>query len=189
MDVKQTLTNIAGRILRPLRAGDRKLASSRESAPRHAIQMTSPKLAPNARVPDEHAGPDGRSPALRWSGVPAGARELVLIMEDPDAPSPQPFVHWTVYGIPPIVTEVDEGVPPSSVPLASGATQGRNSMGGYGYVGPQPPPGHGVHHYHFQLFALDQRLDLKAPVDRDQLIKAMRGRVLATGELVSTYER
>jgi len=189
VDVTHNLAALAGRILRPLRAGDEKLAANKEGRLEHAIRLESPAFADGARIPDPFAGKDGRSPPLRWSGVPAKARELVLICEDPDAPLPKPFVHWTVYDVAPSVTELPEGLPPTGQPLANGAIQGRNSMGRDGWIGPTPPPGHGVHHYHFQLFALDGRLDLEAPVDRDKLVEAMRGRVLATGEIVGTYER
>jgi Raf kinase inhibitor-like YbhB/YbcL family protein len=143
----------------------------------------------NQPIPRKHAGAHGRSPELTWSAPPPGTREIVVLVEDPDAPTPKPFVHWIVIGVPPDVRELVEGLPASSVPLASGAVQGRNDMHREGYYGSEPPPGHGVHHYHFQIFAVDQPLELQAPVDRDQLLEALRGQVLAWGELVGTYER
>ncbi|HWE27014.1 MAG TPA: YbhB/YbcL family Raf kinase inhibitor-like protein, partial [Polyangia bacterium] len=116
-------------------------------------------------------------------------QELVVLCEDPDAPKPQPFVHWIVTGVPPDTTELLEGLPPSPTPLSSGAAQGRNDMGKHGYYGPEPPPGHGVHHYHFQVFAVDRALDVRTPADRDALVQALRGHVVGWGELVGTYER
>jgi Raf kinase inhibitor-like YbhB/YbcL family protein len=153
------------------------------------LRLESDSFADGAAIPERHAGRHGRSPSLRWTGVPAETEELVLLVEDPDAPMPQPFVHWVVYNIPPTVTELAEALPPTEVPLGEGIRQGRHTAGGEGYLGPMPPPGHGIHHYHFQLFALDRQLDLSAPVDRDQLVNAMRGHVLAQGEIVGTFER
>lgn len=140
-------------------------------------------------IPAAFAGAHGRSPSLRWSAVPEDTREVVIIAEDPDAPQPTPFVHWIVTNIPPALTELSEGLPATAAPLAHGLQQGRNSTGGDGYFGPAPPKGHGVHHYHFQVFALDARVDVEAPIERDRLVAAMRDHVIAVGEIVGTYER
>jgi Raf kinase inhibitor-like YbhB/YbcL family protein len=153
------------------------------------LTVESPAFARNRPIPREHAGAHGRSPALEWSDPPRAARELVLLCEDPDAPTARPFVHWIVTGVPPDTRELDEAQPASAVTLATGAVQGRNDMRKDGYYGPEPPPGHGTHHYHFQIFAVDQTLDLRAPVDREQLVSALRGHVIAWGELVGTFER
>jgi Raf kinase inhibitor-like YbhB/YbcL family protein len=186
MDLMHSLARLAGRLLRPIHAGDDKLSIVKQPA-EHTIKIESSTFKDQEAIPAEHAGVRGRSPALSWSNVPSAAQELVLITEDPDAPLPRPFVHWTVYGIPPQVTSLDAGLTPGELP--SGAIQGTNSARRQGYLGPEPPPNHGVHHYHFQLFALDRALELRAPVDRDRLLEAMKGHVLATGELVGTYER
>jgi phosphatidylethanolamine-binding protein (PEBP) family uncharacterized protein len=95
-----------------------------------------------------------------------------------------------MYGLPPTRTRLAEGVPAVDV-LASipGARQGRNSAGETCYTGPMPPVGHGIHRYHFQLFALDEALRLPILVEREDLPAAMSGRVLAVGELIGTYER
>jgi Raf kinase inhibitor-like YbhB/YbcL family protein len=145
-------------------------------------------------IPQKHTG-DGQdvSPALAWQGVPDGTRELALICDDPDAPTPQPWVHWVIYKLPPTVPGLPEGVPPSSrleSPVA--AVQGRNSWPGQqsvGYRGPAPPAGHGVHHYHFKLYALDAELDLQPGSDKSALLRAMQGHVLAEAEVVGTYSR
>jgi Raf kinase inhibitor-like YbhB/YbcL family protein len=155
-----------------------------ESATR--ITVESAGFREGQMIADQYAGAHGRSPALRWSAPPPGTRELVVLMEDPDAPRPQPFVHWIVTGLPPQTRELPEGLPPSSAPLASGAMQGRNDMHKDGYYGPEPPPGHGVHHYHFQVFAVDRPITAR---DRDAVVQAMRGHVLGWGELVGTYQR
>ena len=142
-------------------------------------------------VPARHGG-DGEdlSPALSWSDPPPGTRELVLVVDDPDAPSPQPWVHWVLYKIPAATRSLSEGIAPTqSVPNPSGALQGKNSWGSVGYRGPSPPRGHGVHHYHFQLYALDAKLPLDAGLDKTALLDAVSGHVLARTELLGTYQR
>ena len=111
-------------------------------------------------------------------------------MDDPDAPRPQPWVHWVLYRIPADVTTLPEGVPPSErVPDPGGAMQGRNSWNRIGYGGPEPPHGHGVHHYHFKVYALDTQLTLAPGATKEALLKAMEGHIIGQGELVGTYER
>ena len=149
-----------------------------------AIAITSPAFAAGERIPKKHAyRPEGQnvSPALRWSGVPEGTKELALLCDDPDAPRPEPWVHWVLAGIPATATSLDEG--------AKVGTAGKNSWDENGWGGPLPPPGHGTHHYHFQLFAIDTRLDLKPGASKQALLKAIKGHVLDQGELVGTYSR
>lgn len=130
------------------------------------------------------------SPTLRWSGAPAGTREFALIVDDPDAPQSEPWVHWVIYRLAVYITSLPEGVTPSErVADPPGALQGRNSWGRIGYGGPEPPRGHGVHHYHFTLYALDTRLQLPPGARKEQLLAAMEGHILARGELIGTYER
>ena len=124
-----------------------------------------------------------------WEGAPAGTQELVLLCEDPDAPFPQPYLHWMAFGIPGNVTELPAGVPKEASAGFGMMRQGKNSSKSDGYTGPMPPVGHGVHHYHFQIFALDAKLHVKESPEREELAKAMVGHVLAQGELVGTYER
>ena len=188
MDVKGTLSHLAGRVLRPLRSGEHKLAGQHIDANEN-IAVESASFPSGKLIPPAYVGEHGRSPALRWTNTPPGTQEIVVLCEDPDAPTPQPFVHWIVTGLSPETSELPEGLPPSATPLLDGAIQGRNSMGKDGYFGPWPPPGHGVHHYHFQVFALDERLDLAAPIERDQLVDRMRDHVLALGEVVGLFKR
>jgi Raf kinase inhibitor-like YbhB/YbcL family protein len=131
------------------------------------------------------------SPPLDWNGVPSDAKELMLICEDPDAPRREPVVHWIMYRIPPQMQELPEGIGQVAEPaMLTGARQSHNYEGTLGYIGPKPPVGHGVHHYHFQLFAMDQPLMTSSIVpDKEELAKAMSGHILAQGELVGTYER
>jgi hypothetical protein len=125
--------------------------------------------------------------------VPAGARELALICDDPDAPTPQPWVHWVIYGIAADVRALPEGIPKDpQLTKPIGARQGKNSWDSgatIGYRGPMPPPGHGTHHYHFKLYALDKRLELASSATKEQLLAAMKGHVLGEAELIGTYER
>jgi Raf kinase inhibitor-like YbhB/YbcL family protein len=130
------------------------------------------------------------SPALAWSGVPAGARELALIVDDPDASRSQPWVHWVLYKIPAGADGLDEGAgSPDGTGAPAGSLQGTNDFGSYGYGGPAPPRGHGTHHYHFKVYALDVPLDVAPGTDKAALLAAMEGHVLAQGELIGTYER
>jgi Raf kinase inhibitor-like YbhB/YbcL family protein len=105
-----------------------------------------------------------------------------VVVEDPDAPLPEPFVHWIVYGLPANVSSLDAST-------MAHACEGKNSTMMTGFTPAAPPPGHGLHRYHFQVFALDAHLVLEAGPGRSKLFDAMRGHVLAWGEVVGTYER
>ena len=146
--------------------------------------LTSSAFTDGQALPRDHAA-DGAddSPPLAWANVPAGAVELALILEDPDAPNGD-FVHWVVYAIPPSMPELRQGVSPQE----PGFTQGRNDFGHVGYRGPGPPPGK-VHHYRFRLMALDQATGLGADADKRALRAAVQGHVIAEAQLVGTYER
>jgi Raf kinase inhibitor-like YbhB/YbcL family protein len=114
------------------------------------------------------------SPHLTWSGLPEGTKELALIIDDPDAPQAEPWVHWVFYKIPDEVQTLTEGLPPTPSPDAPpGSMQGKNSWGTDGYRGPAPPKGHGTHHDRFRLDALD------APAGRSS-----RGRRPADGAVI-----
>lgn len=156
-----------------------------------AMKITSPAFAHGSPMPARYTG-DGQdlSPPLAWSDLPAGTVELALICDDPDAPRPQPWVHWVIYKIPASATGLGEGIA-SSEDLTSppGAMQGLNTWPAVGYRGPAPPRGHGVHHYRFHLYALDKALPLQPRMTKAQLLEAMRGHVLAEAELVGTYQR
>ena len=130
---------------------------------------------------------DGVSPPLSWSSVP-GAQSYAVIVEDPDAKPYQPFVHWLAWNIPVGVTALPEGLqeqPRLTEP--EGVLQGRNTRGSTGWYGPRPPVGDKAHRYHFQIFALDTKLDVPFGADREQLVEAMKGHVLAQGTLVGQY--
>lgn len=126
------------------------------------------------------------SPSLAWSGTPAGIQSFALVVSDPDAPGGD-FTHWVLYGLSGSEKSLPENLP-QQPQLASGATQGMNDFGKVGYGGPCPPPGP-KHHYHFTLYALNAKLSLKPGAVRAQLEQAMRGHILAQGELVGTFGR
>ena len=147
------------------------------------ITVTSSAFNPGAKIPRKYTGEgEDVSPPLAWSGAPADTKEFALICDDPDAPRPEPWVHWVLYGIPADRNSLPEG-------NAGGADEGKTSFGKIGYGGPMPPPGHGVHHYYFKVYALDQPLELGPGATKERLLEAMAGHVLAEGELVGTYER
>jgi len=128
---------------------------------------------------------DDVSPALSWTEVPAGAASLVLIMDDPDAPDPQPWVHWVLYNIPASSTGLEEGISPRDLP--SGTLEGLNDWKRTGWGGPCPPKGR--HRYFFKLYALDLVLpDLHRPT-KAKVESAMDGHVVAKTELIGTYEK
>lgn len=129
------------------------------------------------------------SPELKISGIPKGAKTLAVVCDDPDAPAGT-FTHWVLWNYP---VRGDTVVIPEGVPkvakLPNGAMQGINDFGRFGYDGPCPPKGHGTHHYHFKVYALDVELQLSGSVKKRDLEKAMEGHVLAKGELVGLYRR
>jgi len=159
-----------------------------------SMTIRSTAFAEGDVIPQKHTG-DGEdvSPPLAWEDVPDAAKELALVCDDPDAPTAEPWVHWVIYKIAPTVDELPQDVPADAqlgIPIK--ALQGRNSWPTgrtVGYRGPAPPPGHGVHHYHFKLYALDCELDLNSGIDKNALLAAMDGHVLDQGELVGTYQR
>jgi Raf kinase inhibitor-like YbhB/YbcL family protein len=152
-----------------------------------ALTLTSPAFSPNGSVPAKYTCEgDDVAPVLKWSGVPAGAKSLALIVDDPDAPDPaaprMTWVHWVLYDVPPTATGLPEGGAPPS-----GARTGLNDWKRPGYGGPCPPIGR--HRYFFKLYALDAALgDLGTPT-KAALEKAMSGHVLEKAELVGTYQK
>jgi Raf kinase inhibitor-like YbhB/YbcL family protein len=155
-----------------------------------SLALSSTAFQPNGAIPVRHTcdGQD-RSPPLAWAGVPANAKSLVLIVDDPDAPDPaapkMTWVHWLLYNIPPETTDLPESV--ASKDLPAGTRQGVNDWHRAGYGGPCPPIGR--HRYFHKLYALDVVLpDLKQPT-KAALEKAMQGHILAHAELIGVYQR
>ena len=183
-----TIERAIGRLLRGVRAGDRHLAWDRadlHAAPA-SIRLTSPAFVEGGTMPARCAGAgvgDNRSPPLAWAGVPQGSAELVLLLEDPDAPLPRPVVHLVAF-LPPAMGGVDEGALAPGVP---GIRFGRGAFGRAGYAGPRPPRGHGPHRYIFSLYALSR--PLPGTPDFAAALAGMAGSVLARGRLVGMFER
>ena len=142
------------------------------------LKVFSTVFSHNGHIPPEYTC-DGKdiNPPIEVSDIPDGTRTLALIMEDPDAPRGT-FDHWIVWNIPPneaIAEETNPGI------------SGLNDFGKTGYGGPCPPSG--VHRYFFRVFALDVKLDLPAGTDKQTLLDAMHGHILATGEIMGLYQR
>ncbi len=157
------------------------------------MQLRSSAFSPGQVIPTRYTGEGAdMSPPMNWSNLPAGTKELALIVDDPDAPREEPWVHWLIYNLSPEVAGLPEAVPQKlSLEKIPGARQGRNSFEtlDIGYRGPMPPKGHGVHHYRFRLYALDAALDLEPGLEKRQLLEVIEGHVLETAELVGTYQR
>src|SRR5690606_28831056 len=165
-----------------------------------AIQVTSLACADHAPVPVSYtADGEGNSPPLEWSGVPAGAGEVLLVVEDADSPTPQPLAHAIVTGLAPHdgglaagaidrgrINDAEEGGGPD-------ATVGRNSFLDAGWLPPDPPPGHGIHRYVFQVFALAGKVGPQAQTGstpgREAVSRLIEEHAVASGLLVGTYER
>ena len=154
------------------------------------MKLTSTAFGENQSIPKLYTceGKD-MSPPLAWSGVPANAKSLALIVDDPDAPDPaapqMTWVHWVLYNIPASATGLAEGIAPGA--LAKGTLEGLNDWKRTGYGGPCPPIGR--HRYFHKLYALDTVLpDLKKP-NKGALEQAMKGHIVAQTQLVGTYQK
>lgn len=155
-----------------------------------SLFITSDAFPAGGAIPAEFTceGAD-RSPPLSWSGLPAGTKALVLVVDDPDAPDPaapkRVWVHWVLYNIPPTATGLPAGVAREALP--PGTREGRNDWSRAGYGGPCPPVGR--HRYFFKLYALGAALpDLGTPT-KAEVEAAMTGHVLATAEWTGTYQK
>jgi Raf kinase inhibitor-like YbhB/YbcL family protein len=126
------------------------------------------------------------SPELSWSAPPAGTKSFALLVIDPDAPVGE-FVHWVLYDLSAEKRGLPEGVPKEKE-FADGSRQGKNDFGKPGYGGPCPP-GHSPHRYFFSLYALDAKLNLPGGATRKQVESALKGHILARGELIGRYQR
>lgn len=151
------------------------------------LPLTSAAFDEGAPIPSKYTceGED-ISPPLKWNSISEKTKSLALICDDPDAPVGT-WVHWVLYNIPPSVTELSEKAPITEM-LPNGGKQGSNDFKRAGYGGPCPPRGN-PHRYFFKLYALDTELSLKSGAAKRDLVKAMKGHVLAEGELMGTYQR
>lgn len=130
-------------------------------------------------IPREHAVEgDDTCPVLEISGAPEGTVELAVVCHDPDAPMPRGFTHWLVYGLPPNTSTVREG---------EAGREGPNSLGENAWTGPNPPPGHGTHHYYFWVYALDAVVE--GTPSREEFLDTYGDHVLEQNRVVGTYSR
>lgn len=150
------------------------------------IKITSPAFKNGDLIPAKYTC-DGQdiSPPLQWDGVPEETKSLAFICDDPDAPM-KTWVHWVLFNLPAGTKGLQENVPPDKV-LPSGAKQGISDFRRIGYGGPCPPSG--THRYFFKIYALDTQLNLEAGATKEQLLKAMKGHILAEGQLIGKYRR
>lgn len=181
-----------GKAMKGLRAGEEKLAIVQPGLGSfEPLRLASPAFANGARLPERFtADGAGVSPPLFWTGVPEGTTRLVLLVEDPDAPALQPLVHAIVWDLAAADGDLPEGaITKDGDGEIGGPDVGRNSYFTEGWLAPDPPTGHGVHHYAFQLFAIGEGPDPGTTPSRSAILKAMKGRVLAAGILTGTYSR
>lgn len=176
-----------GEALKDIRPGFEKLVCTNTglSDLPDTLELGMPALDGTVLPPRFTADGAGISPALTWSGVPEGTAELVLIVEDADAPSPKPLVHLIAYAIPP----EDAGVPEGAFSKPTTLAVGKNSYLSSSWLAPDPPTGHGPHRYVFQLFALDSLSMLSGSPGRRDVIATLEDKATARGLLLATYER
>ena len=145
------------------------------------LELSSPDLPEGKPIPEEFTKYGAnKTPKLLINSIPETAVSFVIVLEDPDAPGKEPFVHWVVYNIP-LKDAALNPVPPATAPM------GKNSAGSADYFGPKPPQGDSPHHYHFQVFALNKELDIKPGAPRDEVVNAFSRNVLAKGDYVVLY--
>ncbi len=187
----EKLPDTIGHALRGQRAGLDKIAFQAIDlrAGMAQIAVTSLAFVDHAPIPERYtADGAGVSPPLQWSGVPDGAQSLVVIVEDADAPTPQPLIHAIAVDLAGEDGALGEGALPSSNHEGNGVRTGRNSMLQAAWLPPDPPPGHGVHRYAFQVFALAGG-EVDGTPGRDAVLDAISEHGLASGCLIGTYER
>lgn len=145
------------------------------------LQISSPDFDRLGRLKDHHSHDRGNTaPVLRIEGVPEGTVELAVICHDPDAPLPRGFTHLTLYGLPPTTTEIG---PDSHTQFRAGP----NDFGETGYGGPQPPNGHGPHHYYFWVYALSRPVE--GTPTRVEFLEAYADAIIEQNRVVGVYER
>ena len=183
--------NPLGLALRSRRAGQHRLVWARPDlrAP-ESFTLTSPAFDHGTPIPERYRGRlfgANISPALAWTTPPTGTAELVLIVQDPDAPRREPATHALTLGIDPSLNGIPENglTDPSPVP---GIKHGKGPLGHRGWAGPMPPRSHGPHSYVFQLFALEYHPDLPDKFTLADALNAIAGHVIARARLDGTYE-
>ena len=188
----ENLPDFVGHALRDQRAGLDQLAFHRLPlrGGQGAIAVASLAFVDHGPLPALYtADGDGLSPPLHWTGVPASATSLVLIVEDADSPTPHPLVHAIAVALPPGDGSLRQGALDDDADAPEDSRLGRNSYLQHGWLPPDPPPGHGPHRYAFQVFALAGDAALPEAPGRDALMDVLARDAIASGMIVATYER
>ncbi len=188
----ENLPDFVGHALRDQRAGLDQLAFNRLPlcGGQGAITVTSLAFVDHGPLPALYtADGEGVSPPLQWTGVPASATSVVLIVEDADSPTPHPLVHAIAVALPVGEGTLRQGALDDDADAPEDSRLGRNSYLQHGWLPPDPPPGHGRHRYAFQVFALAGAAALPEAPGRDALMEALARDAIASGMIVGTYER
>ena len=147
------------------------------------ISVATPAFEEGKPIPRDYTGfGDDENPAIRWDRVPDGARAFAIVVDDPDAPGGT-YTHWLVWDLPPATRSIERGADLLDV----GGSEGKNDFGAPGYMGPKPPSG--THRYHFQVFALKEKLGLAGGAKADEVWEALGDKVLAWGERVGKFTK
>lgn len=168
------------------RAGEDKLAWANPNLTASGeLRVISDQFESDSPIPSQYSADSGTvSPPISWNGIPGQAKSIALVVEDPDAPTPNPFVHWLAYDLDPELRSL-----PTESSGRQGLLEGKNSNLKRGWTGMAPPKGDTPHRYFFQVYALDKKLGLADEVGRTELFDAMAGHVIARGVLIGTYQR
>jgi len=161
--------------------------------PRPGLTITTSAFSDGGEIPGKYTQSvtDAVSPKLEWTNVPPGTVTFALILHDPDVAlqrKTDDVLHWMIFNIPGTAHELPEGVPANAT-MSDGTVQAKNLRGGVGYMGPGAPAVGPHHHYTFELFALDTKLDLGADATRADVLNAMNGHILGKGVLVGRFHR
>ena len=180
---------VVGHALAGVRAGvDKTFWADRANAAPETLKVSSEAFADGAKIPKRFTEDGAKtSPSLTWSGFPRETAAVIIVVEDPDSPTPAPFVHLLA-----LVEATDSNFVEGAFvePIAvDGVIAGHNTMRKVGWLPPDPPPGHGPHQYLFQVYALDRRPELKPGAEKHDFERALHGHVIARGRMSGTYER
>jgi Raf kinase inhibitor-like YbhB/YbcL family protein len=160
--------------------------------PPSKFKLTTSAYTEGSMIPTQYscADPNASSPALNWSNPPAAAQSFAVILHDTDAApmkGAMDVTHWIFWNVSGSSTSVAAAVKPDSSP--DGIVQGKNIRNVNGYQPPCPPPGATPHHYIFEIYALDTKLDLPAGSARTDLLKAMDGHVVGKATYFGLFGR
>jgi len=169
------------------------MAQDKAAPPRPGLTVTTTAFSDGGEIPKKYtqSDPSPVSPHLQWTNVPPNTVSFAMIFHDPDVAlqrKTDDVLHWMIFNIPGSATELAEAVP-ADAKLADGTIQAKNLRGGVGYMGPGAPAAGPFHHYTFELFALDTKLDLGPDATRADVLKAIDGHILGKGVLVGRFHR